>query len=99
MSDNLNKKVLLVGAGQMSVDYYKVLDALNCYITVIGRSEKSAAAFEEKTGKKIIKGGLEQFLQQTKNMFDAAIVAVGMEELEPTTVHLIKAGYRNILVE
>ena len=99
MFDNLNKKVLLVGAGQMAVDHYKVLQALQCDITVVGRSDKSAFAFEEKTGSKIITGGLEQFLKQNKNSFDAAVVAVGMEQLASTTIQLLNNGFKNILVE
>ncbi len=99
MSDNLNKKVLLIGAGPMAVDYYKVLKALQCDITTVGRSEKSAASFEEKTGTKILIDGVDKFLQQNKKTFDAAIIAVGMEELAPTTVKLINNGFQNILVE
>lgn len=99
MSDNLKRKVLLVGAGQMAVDYYKVLEALRCDTTIVGRSEQSALGFEEKTGKKIITGGLEQFLGNNKIVFDAAIVAVGMEQLAPTTIQLLKAGFGTILVE
>lgn len=99
MPDNLNKKVLLVGAGQMAVDYFKVLEALQCQITVIGRSEQSASVFEQKTGNKIITGGLEKFLQQNRNAFDAAVVAVGMEQLSPTTIQLLNNGFKYILVE
>lgn len=99
MSGNLNINVLLVGAGQMAVDYCKVLKALPCNITIVGRSEQSAASFEEKTKQKIITGGLENFLQHNKKKFDAAIVAVGMEELAPVTIQLIKSGFINILTE
>lgn len=99
MSDNLNKRVLLVGAGQMAVDYYKVIQALHCDITTVGRSESSASQFEEKTGSKIITGGLENFLQQNHKPFDAVIVAVGMEQLAATTNQLIRNGFKNILLE
>lgn len=99
MLDNLNKKVLLVGAGQMAIDYYKVLKACQCKVSVIGRGDNSAAVFAEKTGTKIAVGGLEKFLQQNKETFDVAIVAVGMEQLSPTTIQLIKAGFKYILVE
>lgn len=99
MSDNINKKILLVGAGQMAVDHYKVLKALHCDVTVVGRSKTSALSFEDKTGQKIIIGGLEKYLQQSKNSFDVAIVAVGIEELFPTTMQLLKKGFKNILVE
>ena len=99
MSDNLNKKVLLVGASQMAIDHYKVLKALHCNVTVIGRGESSALSFEEKTGVKIISGGLDKFLQENENVFDAAIVAVGMEGLTPTTTQLLNKGFKNILIE
>ncbi len=99
MPYNLNKKVLLIGAGQMAIDYFKVLEGLKCITTVIGRSEKSAESFELKTNSKVISGGLEIFLNQNNNSFDAAIVAVGMEQLYPTTVLLIKNGFKNILIE
>ncbi|OFY84028.1 MAG: myo-inositol 2-dehydrogenase [Bacteroidetes bacterium RIFCSPLOWO2_12_FULL_35_15] len=99
MSDNLKKKILLVGAGQMAVDYYKVLQALHCGITTIGRSESSASQFAEKTGSKIITGGIESFLQQNNKTFDAVIVAVGMEQLAPTAFQLINKGFKNILLE
>jgi predicted dehydrogenase len=99
MLDNLNKKVLLVGAGQMAVDYFKVLEALKCDVTVIGRSQNSANTFQGKTSSKITTGGIEQFLKQNNETFDAAVVAVGMEQLAPTTVELIKNGFKNILIE
>jgi predicted dehydrogenase len=99
MSDNLNKKVLLIGASQMAVDYYNVLRALKCEVTVIGRSQTSADSFEELTGHKPVTGGLENFLAKNKIAFDAAIVSVGVEQLAPTTIALIKNGYKNILVE
>jgi len=99
MSDNINKKVLLVGAGQMAVDHYKVLKALNCDVTVVGRSKSSALSFEEKTDFKIHEGGLELFLQQNKLHFDVAFVSVGMEVLAITTTQLLNSGFKTILVE
>ncbi|MES2590600.1 MAG: Gfo/Idh/MocA family oxidoreductase [Bacteroidota bacterium] len=99
MSDYLNKKILLVGAGQMAVDYYKVLEALHCDVTTIGRSESSALIFQQKTGSKITTGGIEQFLQKNTIAFDAVIIAVGMEQLAPTAIQVIKSGARTILIE
>jgi predicted dehydrogenase len=99
MSDHLNKKVLLVGAGPMAVDYFKVLQALKCDLTVIGRNERSAIAFQEKTGKTVVTGGLERFLKNNTVPFDAAIVAVGMEQLMPSAAQLLDKGFKNILVE
>lgn len=99
MSNNIAKKVLLVGAGQMAVDHYNVLKALNCDVTVIGRSKTSALLFKEKTGIEIYTGGLETFLTQNKTRFDAAIVSVGIEALAITTTQLLNSGFQTILVE
>ncbi|MEO6901898.1 MAG: Gfo/Idh/MocA family oxidoreductase [Bacteroidia bacterium] len=99
MHDHLNKKVLLVGAGQMAIDYCKVLTALNCNITTVGRNENSAAVFEGKTGINVIVGGLENFLKENTIHFDAVIVAVGMEQLMPSTVYLLNNNFKNILIE
>ena len=50
MSDNLNKKVLLIGTTQMALDYLKVLKALNCATTVVGRGDENANVFEKESG-------------------------------------------------
>lgn len=99
MSNHLNKNILLVGASQMAIDYYNVLKALQCNVTVIGKSQATALRFEEKTGHKVITGGLESFLKNNNTKFDAVIVAVGIEVLCSTTQQLILAGYKSILVE
>lgn len=99
MSDNINKNVLLVGASQMAIDYYNVLKALDCNIIVVGRSEKSASVFKEKTGQNVEVGGLDLFLRNNKLNFDTVIVAVGIEVLIDTTKQLVLSGFKNILVE
>ncbi|PBQ31516.1 myo-inositol 2-dehydrogenase [Sphingobacteriaceae bacterium] len=98
MSDNLN--ILLVGASQMAVDYHKVLKALKCEVTVVGRSKSGVEKFRELTGSEAIEGGLSDFLLHNDlKRFSSAIVAVGLEELFATTVALLKAGIKKILVE
>jgi predicted dehydrogenase len=99
MYDYINKKVLLVGAGQMAIDYCNVLMALNCNITTVGRNENSACIFEKNTGTRVILGGLENFLKEKTTHFDAVIVAVGMEQLMPSAVHLLNSDFKNILIE
>ncbi|MCK6649399.1 MAG: Gfo/Idh/MocA family oxidoreductase [Bacteroidia bacterium] len=95
----MTKKILLVGAGPMAVDYFKVLKALNYEVTVVGRSEKSALDFESKTGQKAFAGGLTSFLKSSVSEFEAAIVAVGVEQLASATAELINHGVVSILVE
>lgn len=95
----MTKKILLIGAGPMAVDYFKVLKALNYDVTVVGRSEKSALDFESKTGQKAFAGGLSSFLKSPASEFEAAIVAVGVEQLASATAELINHDVRSILVE
>ena len=99
MSDNLKKSVWLIGAGQMAVDYYKVLSRLDVNITVIGRSKKSANFFLKETGMKPIIGGIENHLIKEINLCDYAIVCAQIELLSKMTIELLKFGIKNILVE
>ena len=83
----------------MALDYLKVLRSLKCAVTVIGRGEASAHKFSLQGEHPVIRGGLESFLKSGANLPYAAIVAVGVEELASTTLQLLKAGVRKILVE
>ncbi len=99
MRNNLGK-VLLVGAGPMAIDYFKVFNEIGVEFDVIGRSEKSAVQFEEKTGVKVITGGLSLFLDQVKSFdYAAVIVATGVEALYENTKVLLEFGVKRILVE
>lgn len=100
MSDNLNKKVLLIGTTQMALDYLKVLKALKCETTVVGRGDENANVFEKESGIKPLVGGVDLFLEQNDaKHFDAAIVAVGVEKLAEVTKALVGKGLKNILLE
>ena len=99
MSNNINKHIWLIGAGQMAVDYYQVIKDQKIKCAVIGRGELSARSFAKKTGFKPFVGGLNYFLKDKPNTCSHAIVAVGVEELLKTTKKLLKYGIKNILVE
>ena len=99
MSDHINPNILLVGASQMAQDYVNVLKEIKSDFTVVGRGLNSARNFEKLTGVKVITGGLSQFLSVNSTIFDHAIVAVGVEELAKTTIELLEAGIKKILVE
>ena len=73
----MKKKVLLVGAGPMAVDYAKVLKALKQEVTVVGRSSKSAVKFEKETGIEVVQGGINNWLAESHQVLDKVIVAVG----------------------
>ncbi len=95
----MKKTVWLIGSGTMALDYAKVLKALDCDVDVIGRGDLSAREFEGKTGLAVIRGGLERFLEGGPELPGHAIVSVGVEELKNVSVHLVRYGVKNILVE
>ncbi|MFA6013573.1 MAG: Gfo/Idh/MocA family oxidoreductase [Gallionellaceae bacterium] len=95
----MKNKIWLVGSGEMSQDYIKVLKALDCDFDVIGRGSESAKKCEEVTGCSVISGGLEKFLSTNPALCSHAIVSVGVEALASTTLQLINYGVQNVLVE
>lgn len=95
-----NDDILLVGCGQMAMDYIKVLEAFKQPFKVIGRGEKAALLCEEKTGHTVTRGGLAAFLNsKPATTFRKAIVAVNVDALAETTIQLINSGVKKILVE
>jgi predicted dehydrogenase len=88
----------LIGAGGMAQDYARVLQGLHLPFEVIGRGADSADKFEKATGKPVRIGGLADALRAGIAP-EKAIVAVGVEQLAPTTAELIRAGVKRIMVE
>lgn len=91
--------IWLVGSGEMSTAYSKVLEALDVNYSVIGRGTESAKSFEQKTGKPVFVGGLKKAISEGLPLPDKAIVSVGVEHLYSTTKQLLECGVRYILVE
>jgi len=87
--------IWLIGAGVMAQDYAQVLQGLDLPFEVIGRGADSAVEFEKVTGKRVRIGGLADALNAGK-VPEKAIVAVGVEQLAPTTDNLIRAGVKGI---
>jgi len=92
-------QILLVGAGEMSREYLRVLHALEVDFTVVCRSKSSAKKFSEQTGHPAISGGLKNFFKDNKNNISAAIVAVGVENLANVSMQLLQNGINKILIE
>tara|TARA_R100001230_G_C5655859_1_gene160693 strand:- start:117 stop:1061 length:945 start_codon:yes stop_codon:yes gene_type:complete len=97
MSDNINKNVWLIGCGNISYDYVKILQDLNCNITAIGRSINTCNKFYSATGIKPHNGGINSF--SCNNIPEYAIVATNESKLFDVTKNLIKRGIKNILIE
>lgn len=95
----MSDPILLIGAGPIAIEYTKILQTLNVPVITIGRSAVSEKQYEESTGLPVITGGYQQWLLTQKNLPERAIVAVGEKWLGQTTVDLINAGVKSILVE
>jgi predicted dehydrogenase len=96
----MKKKVLLIGTGQMAIDYFDVLKDQNHDTTVIGRGKASAIKFESKTGVKPFIGGLQEYINN--NSFPAnayVIIATGTESLMTSLLLALQAGAYKILIE
>lgn len=99
MSDNLNKKIWLVGPGFMALEYAKVLSALSITPTVIGRGEESAQAFTAKTGLEVKVGGIDAFIASKPEKPDAVIIAVNVVDLAKTAASVLSYCQPKILLE
>lgn len=91
--------IWLVGTGSISIEYSKVLEALNVHYIAIGRSEESVISFQNKTKHTAIAGGVKKFLATAPAIPDAVIVAVNVRFLAETTILLVDYGIKNILLE
>lgn len=94
-----SKIVWLIGTGEMSLEYAKVLIDLKINFIAIGRGEISCNIFFKETGMKPITGGLELYLHSKPVLPDSVIVAVGIESLSSTAMSLLNYGVKNILLE
>lgn len=93
------KDIWLVGTGSMGIEYAKVLNALKIGYIVIGRGDKNAVNFENKTNHKAYTGGVDTFITSSPEIPTHAIIAVGVELLASTTIKLSQFGVKNILLE
>lgn len=95
----MKSEILLVGAGDMAVEYAKVLSAMGKEFVIVGRGEESAARCEEKTGHPVLRGGVEEYLDKNKEIPSKAIITVYPLSLKDVTKHIIEAGINDILLE
>jgi predicted dehydrogenase len=91
--------IWIAGAGDMAIEYAKILNELAIDFLAIGRSETTAQKFKEQTGKVAITGGVEAYCKQTTETPQMAIVAVSTDQLFGATKAIIEKGCKKILVE
>lgn len=99
MSSNIKDKVLLIGPGNIGLDYIKVLKTLDVDIDVVGRSEKSSKEFSKKSRWFVHSEGIESYINKNIKPPKYAIVAVNENQLSDVTISLINYGVKNILLE
>jgi predicted dehydrogenase len=93
------KKIVLIGAGNISEHYIKVLQSLGVPFDVVTRGEQRARELEEKTGVSISFGGVSRYLEQCSELPEMAIVATGIDQLCRVSTSLIEGGIKKLLVE
>lgn len=94
------QNVLIFGAGPMAQEYFTVVKHLGCVPVVVGRGDRSADNFYQKTGVKPLLGGVENnidLIRSNKNCL--AVIATNETNLDEIATKLISLGSRNILIE
>lgn len=91
--------IWIIGAGTIAQEYAKVLSALGYQFQMIGRGEEKARQVEETLGYKVIRGGLDSYIESAPEVPEAAIVATNLGSLAPNTLALLKFGVKRILCE
>lgn len=95
----MGKKIILVGAGFMAMEYAKVLSAMPYDFAIVGRGEESAKKCEEKIGLAVYRGGVEKYLNEIDECPQMAIVAVHSTSLRNVAEYLMIHGIKKILLE
>lgn len=93
------KKILLVGAGQMAIEYARVLKKMGINPTVVGRGKQKSLHFKKETNLEVEPGGINKWIVKNKGFKGKAMVAVGERELGTVTQSLLSYGIKSILVE
>ena len=93
----MESKLLLVGAGNMALEYARVLNNLKQSFDVVCRTQKSADKFLEKTSKPCIIGGIEGISDFSE--YDKAIIATPVLSIFSCAKKLIENGVSYLLVE
>lgn len=95
----MGANVLLFGSGYMGAEYSRVLDTLDCDVTIIGRDEEKAKKLAEQYGFLALGGGIAALDGVDCSSVDLMIIALPIEILKDAAIECLKKGIRNILLE
>ncbi len=94
-----NKKVVLFGSSYMAEEYLKVLKALDCEVSVIGRNEEKAKGLAQRYSCCGHGGGCCALKGIKCKDVDLAIISSSVESLKDITIACIESGIKDILIE
>ena len=93
----MDSKLLLVGAGNMAIDYACVLNHLEQSFDAVCRTQTSADRFFEKTSKTCMTGGLDGISDFSE--YEMAIIATPVLSIFDCVKTLIEKGINYLLIE
>jgi predicted dehydrogenase len=96
----IKKSLLLVGSGFMAREYLKVLATYDIEVIIVGRSDKKIQAIKTDYPNYVyFHGGLDNYLRHVSDIPEYAINATSVNQLKISSIQLIEAGVKNVLIE
>jgi predicted dehydrogenase len=95
----MENSILLIGVGRMGLEYARILKDTGIQFIPIGRGLESAQNFMEKTGVHVKTGGIENYLDNTSDKPETAIITVNVPDLYFHCRNILLKGFKRILLE
>ena len=92
-------KILLIGSGQMSLEYAKILNFLKINYLVYSRRKHPLKKFIINKNVSTFVGKLDDLLEQKKIFFSHVIIATSIDSLRNITIKILSKNIKNILIE
>jgi len=92
-----NKNVLIIGTGNMALEYFKVLKGQGVNCEVIGNSTKTSRRFERLANFKVMPFKIDEYKDFSR--FSHCIITTSSDSLYKVARHSLQYGAREILLE
>lgn len=92
-------KVLIIGSGNMAIEYTKVLNSLKIPYTVIARKKKSLNKLQKSNFSNFLHCNISNYLKNNKEDFTHAIIATSIDSLKKVSIDTLSSSINNILIE
>ena len=101
MPNNIeNKKILVVGAGNMASEYVRVLKSMNINFAVVGNGKDKAERIKKEYGIDVFVGGIDKYLENYSIDSDTYVInTVNVKYLEKVNLLLLSNGCKHLLSE